>query len=237
MFLFLKIAIFLLLLNSIILSAWGQDTRSLTEEPKYCEPRHFNQLLIGQEDSNKLQRLKIFRLGDVVLTGLGIGKSDVNTVGALAIEHSSATETQKYCTWYYNRKWFNRDAMVTFNHRYVSHPKYFFSIDDAIEQYMERVSPHFFADQTSYLSCAENHGYISIGCNGMKHRGPTVFGMLLAFSGCSPENATKIVNENWRLNGVPASTRHAIIAAAHEYGKENPDESNRLRRLFSSGSE
>ncbi len=69
-------------------------------------------------------------------------------------------------------------------------------------------------------------------CNGMRHRGPTSFGMLLTYSGCSAEPANTTVNKIWGLNGVNPAVRLAIIQKAYDYGQSNPEQSGAFRAAF-----
>ena len=85
----------------------------------------------------------------------------------------------------------------------------------------------------SFLSCAENRHYLALGCNSMAHRGPTVFGMLLAFSGCTPEHSLEIVNHIWGQNGVSDETRLTLIQEGATHGKTRPESREHFRELFS----
>jgi hypothetical protein len=67
----------------------------------------------------------------------------------------------------------------------------------------------------------------------MAHRGPTVFGMLLAYSGCSAEHSLEITNQIWGLNGVKRKVRLAIIRKAYELGNTQKESRKRLAELFS----
>ncbi len=86
----------------------------------------------------------------------------------------------------------------------------------------------------NFLNCAKEEKYIALGCNEMMHRGPTVFGMLLAFSGCEPEHALEIVNQTWGLNGVKRKVRLAVIRKAFELASTHPESRKQLQELFSS---
>ena len=84
----------------------------------------------------------------------------------------------------------------------------------------------------SFVSCAIDHGYIAMGCDGMKHRGPSVFAMLLAYSGCSAKNAATIANKLWGLNFVKEATREAIAEKAFEMGQRQPQMRAALRNVL-----
>lgn len=109
----------------------------------------------------------------------------------------------------------------------------FMSSDKAAREYLEKLGPIFAENSTSFLSCAERHGFIAMGCNSQRHRGPTVFGMMLAYSGCGAENSRKIANKIWGGNFVRDKVRRKVNQAAHELGLAQPDRSARLRALFS----
>jgi len=211
--------------------AAGRNSGKLADgEPPYCLPAAFHdrEIPVTAEDGAGLSRLRAYRLGKVLLAGLAVGESEQPKVRALAQRHSSAAGPERFCTWYVNRG--NPEAASTFVFRYVPNPG---SLgEEAAATYLEALRGSLLDGEEGFLDCAADHGYIAVGCDGMKHRGPTVFGMVLGFSGCEPEHALEIVDDIWGLNGVPADTRLAIIRAAHELGRANPAESARLRELF-----
>ena len=104
---------------------------------------------------------------------------------------------------------------------------------EAVAEFMNILEKTFDSSSTSFLSCASEQHYIALGCNGMRHRGPTVFGMLLAFSGCSPKNALEISNQIWGLNGVKRKVRLAVIEKAYELGASHRSSREKLAQLFS----
>ena len=63
------------------------------------------------------------------------------------------------------------------------------------------------------LWCMQHFHYVGMGCDSMKHRGPTVFGILLVKSGCTPEQAFNIVHDVWGDNDV-AEQRKLILEDA-----------------------
>jgi hypothetical protein len=158
-----------------------------------------------------------------------VGESQQSRVRALAQQYSSAAGPELYCTWYVNRG--NPEAANAFVFRYVPNPSAL-GAESAPAAYLDVLRGSLLDDPEGFLGCAADHGYIAVGCDGMRHRGPTAFGMVLAFSGCKPGHALQIVNDIWGLNGVPEGVRLAILRAAHELGRANPAESARLRDLF-----
>lgn len=215
-----------LILATAALLASAAAGAAAPAEPAYCALAAFQSAEIPTLDKD-LKRARAFRLGKVTLAGLGVGDSSSSQVIQLADKFSDAGAAQGYCTWYVNRG--NPSAQKAFNWRYVEKPK----SAKVIGQYMERLAPELASSETSLLECAAEHGYVAMGCNGMKHRGPTFFGMLLAYSGCSAESSARIVNTVWGLNGVKPEVRLAIIREAREFGLAHPDQSSKLRQLLS----
>jgi hypothetical protein len=202
-------------------------------EPVYCKPETFFKSEFRDESNVKAKRLRLFKLGRVTLAGLAVGKSAVEQVQNLARSHSSESASDKYCTWYLHRA--NLRARQEFNWQYVPlpHPLGQNSLDVA-EEYVRSLTDVFARNAVSFVSCAENHGYIALGCHGMQHRGPSVFAMLLAFSGCSPTHSAEIANRLWGLNYlVTARTRLAIAEAGFQLGSEQRESREKLSRLFS----
>jgi hypothetical protein len=215
-------------------SAGLRTGKPADSEPAYCLPAAFHGRAVRftAEEAAGLSRLHAYRLGTVLLAGLAVGDSEQSQVRALAQRRGSAAAPEHYCTWYVNRG--NPEAASTFFFRYVPNPSPL-GAEAAAATYLDELGGWFLDKPDGFLGCAADHGYIALGCDGMMHRGPSVFGMVLAFSGCTPEHALEIVDDIWGLNGVPQGTRLAIIRAAHEHGRANPAQSARLRELFSKG--
>lgn len=210
----------------------GSAAKKPDAAPAYCDPNVFR----SREETSAaagiagLRRAHAYRLGKVLLVGLAVGDSDPIAVQELARRHSSAAAAEGFCTWYVNKG--NPEAAKRFMSRPLPNP----SLEERgerLETYLAVLGPSFLDTAQSFSSCAAEHGYIALGCDWMMHRGPTVFGMLLAFSGCSPENALQIANETWGMNDIPADTRLAFIRAAHEFGLRHRPERDRLRELLS----
>lgn len=198
-------------------------------EPAYCDVDNFRAQEI-EIDSEGLSREHLYQLGAVKVLGLGILSSKTEVIKRHAMELGNAGEAEKYCTWYFNKG--DDGAGEAFNHRYVGNPMWM-SSDKAVREYMGKLSDIFAEDSVSILSCAERHGFFAMGCNSQRHRGPTVFGMMLAYSGCSAESSRKIVNKVWGGNFVRDKVRRKVMQAAHDLGLAQPDRSARLRELFS----
>jgi hypothetical protein len=207
-------------------AAFGQST-----EPGYCDPAAFSKYEIANpaQGLDGLERLRAYRLGNVVLAGLAVGHSRDYAVRELAKRYAPGAAPDKYCTWYINKG--NHEAERTFDHHYVPNPK---GLNERTgpPAFMSELEGSFDHDATSFVACAEKYGYIAEGCNGQRHRGPTLFGMILAYSGCTPEHSAEIANAIWGLNDVAPEVRLAIIRAAYELGRENVNASAALAAAF-----
>lgn len=189
-------------------------------EPEYCDPKTFLSLETKFK-AKDIDNAHLFKLGKVNLLGVAVGASDTEALVSFAKAYGTAEASKKYCTWYFNSG--DIKAQKTFHHIYVSKPDDF----DDRKDYLTLKS-----EFASFASCATDQGYLAMGCNGMKHRGPTVFGMLLAYSGCKPERAAQIVNTIWGLNGIKPEVRLAIIKDAFTMGENNKDIRLNLREAF-----
>jgi hypothetical protein len=207
------------------------STAAFADEPSYCNPTEFYKHEISGANGtiNGIQRLHMYQLGKVKVAGLAVGASMTESVKALSDKYSSSDVREKYCTWYFNVG--NHDAKMTFNWHYVPNPTHI-SPAEASQIFIKSLASSFDADSVSFVSCAERFNYLAMGCDEQRHRGPTAFGMMLAYSGCSPEHAAEIVNTLWGLNGIPAETRLAIIRAGGELGQSHQAGSQKLRALF-----
>lgn len=201
-------------------------------EPAYCDPGRFKAHEV-QAPGVDVERMHAYRIGEVVLAGLAIGNSSEAQVRKLAGAFSKAGPEAGYCTWYYNVK--NAAAAKVFNYHPVeAHPKDL-DPDEARELFLKLVGPNFDQDAVNQVMCAERYGYVAMGCDGQKHRGPTAFAMLLAFSGCYPEHAAEIANEVWGLNGIPASVRLSVAEAGYELGSKHAEARKRLQAKLGEG--
>jgi hypothetical protein len=186
-------------------------------EPAFCDLATFESLEVPSERPGLL-RSHAYHLGNLVLVGVAVGKSQVSSVQDLANDFSQFSADEKSCTWYLNDG--NGGAAQSFHHRYVPNPN--FKGPEIAEEYEKTLSDVFFNDPVSFMSCAAKHGYIALGCDGQKHRGPSVFAMLLSYAGCSPKNATAIANKVWGTNFVRVETREAIASKGKILGDQNP---------------
>jgi hypothetical protein len=194
-------------------------------EPAYCSPASFKSFEIDSPAA-KVERLHAFQMGHVYLAGLAVGNSKVSEVKKMASHYSNASAQDKYCTWYFNDG--NSEAEKTFNWKDLPKP----TSDKVINEWTSKVLPIFHDNAVNFVGCAERQKYIALGCQGQKHRGPTVFGMLLAYSGCSPKNAVAIANSLWGSNGIPTSVREKLAQKAYELGQKFPQNSQRLQQAL-----
>lgn len=206
------------------------SAQSQGAEPKYCDPREFGKMEVRYTGSSP-ERLHVYKIGKVTVAGMAIGDSRAEDVAKLATSYSKAGAGDKYCTWYLNDK--NKQAERSFVWRDLPFPGSFFGGTDGIaDEYMQILRDQFDESNPSFVSCAQKYSYIGLGCNGMQHRGPSVFAMMLAYSGCSAENAVTIANSIWGSNGVSSDLRIEMARMAAQLGAEHPAASRTLRELF-----
>ena len=204
---------------------WALSARA---EPPYCSLDQFKKAEIKSPVSG-LKRVHVFQLGETVLAGLAIGQSNAKSVSELSGSFSSAGVQNDYCTWYVNSG--NSEAEKRFVHHLLPHPMTVSPSTEA-DTYLSTMHDSFELDAPSFQSCIVQNHYLAIGCNGMMHRGPTVFGMLLAYSGCSAEHAENIVDAIWGLNGVDRAVRLSIISRAFDLGNANPESQRAVARAL-----
>ena len=220
------------------------DAASKVSEPAFCNPAAFDEKEIqikpkAEEQDPALFRAHGFRLGKVTLVGVGVGNSKAESLIELSNKYSATSgKSKRYCTWYLNRPRGEGDtnrikATETFIQKDIPADPREVSAKEAESAFIKVLDPVFDRDAISFLSCAEEQKYLALGCNNMMHRGPTVFGMLLAFAGCKAEHALEITNQVWGLNGVPRKVRMAAIRKAYDLGNVRPATRKRLKDLFS----
>lgn len=197
-------------------------------EPAYCNPNTFYSKEVNHGNS-KLVRGHLYQLGSTKVMGVAVGNSKATDLANFAQKQSTARASDKYCTWYFNEG--DSEAEAWFSHYYLPNPKGL-TTTTGPKIYNDTIKDIFANTLPSFLSCAQNHKYIAMGCNGQKHRGPTVFGMMLAFSGCSPQNAATIVNNIWGLNGVKPEVRLSIINEGKKLGDADPEARYRMQQAF-----
>lgn len=199
----------------------------LNLEPGFCDPAAFEKAEIPSATTGLLKN-HAYQLGHLVLVGLAVGHSDITAIRDFSNRFSQFSTAEKNCTWYFNDG--NPKAAQAFHHRYVSNPS--FKGVQVADEYERVLASTFANDPTSFISCAVDHGYIAMGCDGMKHRGPSVFAMLLSFAGCSAQNSTAIANKIWGTNGVLVKTREAIAQKGKVLGDLNPTLREQLQVLM-----
>ena len=244
----LTLGVFLLsLLSFSSISKAASLSFSSSQEPAYCDPALFDEKEMDLGNFEKLtasgiQRAHGFKLGKVTLIGVGVGDSKTSALIDLAHKYSDhLTKDKRYCTWYLNHPKglvpkedeYRVSAARAFNHLDVKRNPMSLTEKEATDEFMQVLEKAFDLHANSFLNCASEQHYIALGCNGMRHRGPTAFGMLLAFSGCSPEHALEIANQVWGLNGVKRKVRLAVIQKAYDLGQSHSVSRKKLAQLFS----
>jgi hypothetical protein len=200
-------------------------------EPAYCNPDNFGKF--EQEVAAEgARRLHVYQVGQLTLVGLGIGTTPVAITMSLANQLGGVGSDKNYCTWYLNDG--NDDAAKMFTHRYVPRPWFWDSKKKIVNKYVTRLKSSFADDPINMVECAVDQGYLAVGCDGMKHRGPSVFAMFLAYSGCEPKHAAAIANQIWGLDTVPENMRLGIAKAGYQLGNQNPAARQALQAVMSS---
>ena len=205
--------------------------------PAYCDKQTFLSREIPLPDRLTF-RGHAFRLGRATIIGLGLGFSQTDEVSELARAFSpAASSSNGFLTWYLSDEYVS--SMERFNDFPLPSPRKG-DFDPADRPELVNTFDRTFASMLdpssnhSILVGLESHSYFALGCDSQKHRGPTVFGMVLAASGCTAEQSAAIVNAIWQLNGVPKDLRLEIIARAAKIGEEHPEWRERLRQALES---
>jgi hypothetical protein len=160
--------------------------------------------------SKGIDRAHIFKIGKISLAGLAVGTSDASAVEKMAQGFGGRNS----CVWYLNKG--NKKAQELFSHYPLPYPKENADLS-RFEDFMEEM-----ISSGKFETCIKEDHFLTLGCNEMKHRGPTAMGMILAFAGCSALEASNIVNGLWGLNGVDESIRLEVINQGVEYRKRYP---------------
>ncbi len=198
-------------------------------EPAYCQPDVFLAKEVSLQNP-ALLRFRTFQVGAVRLSGLSIGMSIPSEQMAYAEGFSPKVKTKKYCTWYLNRR--NYLARASFVWHDLRKPDA--DIAATLADFSAKLRSSFSAsEKESLVSCLLEDHFLSMGCDGQMHRGPSVFAMVLAYSGCSAANAVAIANLLWGENGVPTETRVALAEMAQQWAAEEPASSQAVRQAFS----
>lgn len=202
-------------------------------EPSYCSVKAFKKLEVAT--SSKTKRLRAFQVGDALIQGLAVGGSDAKETAKLA---------PVSCIWYFNEG--NKEAEQLFNHEYFPGPYFgWIPLNGKLpkwlpllggeltgskriaDDYEQKLNKH--ADKM--VQCIERGHWVG-GCDGQRHRGPSVFAWLLALSGCSPDHAEEIASELWGRNGVPEFSREEIAERGWKLGNERPELRKRLQEVL-----
>jgi hypothetical protein len=197
----------------------------------YCDPSLFSKREVKYPNPpESLENLHIFKVGRVYLGALGIDAAKVSEIKDLVKFFSVPDEAKKSCFWYVNKG--NKEAQRILNHFYLKNPKDL-KPDKAVKEYLKIIGPSFSERPANFVACAESQSFVAVGCNAGLHRSPTVVGMILAYSGCSPESADQIINETWGLNDIKPEVRLSIIKGGYDFGLAHLQESEKLKKLFS----
>ncbi len=209
----------------------GVTEQDVVQELPYCNPATFKKKEIKYKGGRVPDRLHVFQLGAVKLAGLGVGNSDTADVQKMARYYApTLTAADKFCTFYLNDG--DSGAGKAFNWYNIPNKPTGSDYNKRIKEFSAILGNVFDKSTPSFLSCAEKQKFVALGCDGMKHRGPTVFAMLLAYSGCSAANAVTIANGFWGENGITPEMRRRLSGWAIDLAKSHPAESTRLRNLF-----
>lgn len=227
---------FAFLLMMLLLSQTAREEPAYAEQPEFCEKQNF----LSKETSlpeRLVYRGHAFRVGQATLVGLAIGFSPVNEVMELARSITSgASEANGFHTWYFSSDY--EFAASKFNDYDLPSPA-LSELKDIDRTTLVDAFDHAFTEMLdperprNFINALETDSFLALGCDAERHRGPTVFGMVLAASGCSSQQAAEIVNTVWGLNTVPEDLRLEIIERASKIGDAHPLWRERLRRVLS----
>jgi hypothetical protein len=219
-------------------------------EPTYCTVDEFggHEVILAQklpelapQMTQGLTNAHAFHIGKVTLLGVGVGKSNASLLKQVSSSFKSPSRQEnEFCTWYFNtpEKTASEEQQHTLKsefhwNRIKKNPRFKkYNAEELAEEFGETFKK--VVGQEAFWSCLETENYMALGCNGMAHRGPSFFGMLLALSGCSAKHSLAIVNHIWGKNGVPNDKRLAIIQVAEKYRMKHKKTSNRMRRALAS---
>lgn len=208
---------FALMLSSVFAHA--------STEPRFCDPAKIQEY----ERANNiphLKRIHVYQFGQLTLAGLAVGDSDYRYVQSLARQYG--VNDEKSCTWYFNTG--NAQAAQAFNSYPLPAP--WLASPSIAKKYEQILEGSFDRAPSNMLTCARTQHYLAMGCDGMKHRGPSVFAAVLAYAGCTPQHAMQIANKIWGSNFVAHGTREAIAAVGAKYAQENPQGAAELQTLM-----
>lgn len=199
------------------------------EEPVFCDVKYWNDHQVASNPT--LTRAKTFKIGDKTIAGLGVGDSPTESVKAMSL-----SADDKYCTFYLNDG--NSDAAKSFIHQNIGpNPLWpWFSGEKMDKEFLKNIGGILTSDPITVQSCLKKNKYVALGCDGMRHRGPSGFSWLLVFAGCSPKSAVGVVQKLWPVEWyrgpVSSSKRIEMVQSAVTLREQNPEKSMELRRLF-----
>lgn len=194
-------------------------------EPRFCDPAKIQEYERGN-NIPYLKRVHVYQFGQLTMAGLAVGDSDYRYVQSLAKQYG--VDDEKSCTWYFNSG--NDDAAAAFN--YYPLPAPYFASPSIAKKYDKILDGTFDRAPSNMLACARKYHYLAMGCDGMRHRGPSVFAAVLTYAGCTPHHAMQIANKVWGSNFVAHDTREAIAAVGAKYATENPAGAAELQTLM-----
>lgn len=181
-----------------------------------------------------LYAARLFRFDKFNFVCLAVGTSSDRRVIQLCEDYALKSryygpenKDGKYCTWYFNSGDVDGDNL---NARELFHwlpvkdnPIWHWSVEEFLP--IRDALPEM-------VAAAEKWGYLAFGCDGNKHRGPSVFAMLLCLAGCSPKEATKVANKLYGANFVLPFVRARIAKLGWDLGNSQPELRSRLRILM-----
>lgn len=187
--------------------------------PSFCSLQNLLSKQVSYS-SKGIDRSHTFKLGKITLSGLAVGSSDASQVEKMANNFGGKNS----CVWYLNKG--NKDAQKRFSYYPLPYPSPKADLSP-FEDFMEEM-----ISSGKFESCIKEDHFLALGCNEMKHRGPTAMGMILAFAGCSADEASTIVNTLWGLNGVDESVRLEVINQGVEYRQRYPQIAREFQGLL-----
>lgn len=196
--------------------------------PAYCSAENFwknSESGLDFDRESGVKRMIRFRLGSRHLVGLAVGQSDAFATAGVALKATGSVMDGNYCTWYFNEG--NESASTLFNWAYFPKPSSNVWLSPEARklgwaEIQDLYTLGFYEAIPRMVQCLARHRYLAMGCNGMRERGPTLFGMVLAFAGCTPQEVSAIVNPiwglGWPLEIVSEKDREDILTQAFLLG-------------------
>ncbi|MEO5969156.1 MAG: hypothetical protein ABIQ95_04450 [Bdellovibrionia bacterium] len=214
-----------------------QMVRLNSTEPSYCDPSDFltHEVKIPHEIEQGLRLPHVFKFGQITLAGFAVGKSKAESIQDLAHHYAKGELDSGFNTWYLHHKNEEIKKMVNWAPLYKNPTNS--NEEQAYFEFRLALKSQFFNSdnnpRNNFLSSLEKSKYLAIGCQGMHHRGPSAFAMILAFSGCTPTHSVEIVDRLWGLNGVKYEVRASIAEAGFDLGEIYGEERKKFQKLFS----